>query len=130
MQRRQRDGRQTGEFHACTPEAIDAFVRHYDETVALYHGGDDDTSDADGDANVGLGGAGGGGGRGRGGGDGKGGQQQLGGITGAVPAPTEAGWFTTLARQMAATIQVGRCRLAVSKPVLKLPMVSALEARI
>jgi len=33
-------------------------------------------------------------------------------------------------REAAAAVEVGRCRLTVSKPMLKAPMVSALEATI
>ena len=72
------------EFHACAPDAVAAFVDHFDETVALYHhregdafsegGGDPDDRDEHERADP------------------------------PGDAVDEASWFTTLARQMAATI--------------------------
>ena len=72
------------EFHACAPDAVAAFVDHYDETVALYHhregdafsegGGFPDDRDEHERADP------------------------------SGDAVDEASWFTTLARQMAAAI--------------------------
>ena len=76
------------EFHACAPDAVAAFVDHFDETVALYHhregdafsegGGDPDDRDEHERADP------------------------------PGDAVDEASWFTTPARQMAATIHGAR----------------------
>ena len=72
------------EFHACAPDAVAAFVDHYDETVALYHHREGDAfSEGGGDP------------------DDRAEHERADPPGDAVD---EASWFTTLARQMAATI--------------------------
>ena len=53
-------------------------------------------------------------------------------LGGGMPSPALAAWLAAMVFGLAmhARVTVGRCRLPVLKPVLKAPMVSALETRI
>ena len=74
-------------FHACEPDAVAAFEAHYDEVATLYHRHDGDLIDGlppspgPGTAHA---------------------------ATAAAASDDLASWFTTLARQMAATAQAAR----------------------
>ena len=77
------------EFHACTPDAIAAVLRQYDQAVDLYN-----AADAEGANHVGTP------------------PEHPGDLVDGPDSAERTGWFTTLARQMAGVIQRAAGELA------------------